>query len=116
MRVPLPQLARYAPLWAGLAAGAVFLALFTYANPLPPDAYKYRDDAIITLSHARNLVDFGSIGVDAAGARVEGFSAPLQFWVFTASYALTHCSYQTFLDWQTRICTFLLGFAMVQLF
>ncbi|HKU41266.1 MAG TPA: hypothetical protein VJR89_24050 [Polyangiales bacterium] len=116
MRLPRVELARYAPLWAGLAAGTAFLLIFRYANPLPREAYQYRDDAIITLSHARNLVDFGSIGVDAAGARVEGFSAPLQFWVFAATYAITHCSYPSFLDWQTGICTFLLGFAMLQLF
>ena len=36
-----------------------------------------RDDGVITLSHARNLVDFGSIGVSPGGDRVEGFSSPL---------------------------------------
>jgi len=102
--------------WAGCLAGAAFVTIFATENPLPPDAYQYRDDGIITLSHARNLVDFGSIGVDPAGARVEGFSAPLQFWIFAGAYALTHCDYQPFLDWQTWICTFLLGFAVVQLF
>ena len=37
-----------------------------------------RDDAVITLSHAKNAADFGSIGV-SPGDRVEGFSSPLQF-------------------------------------
>ncbi|HKP58450.1 MAG TPA: hypothetical protein VJV78_17110 [Polyangiales bacterium] len=109
-------LAKQRWLWAGVLSGAAFLAIFGYANPLPHDAYSYRDDAIITLSHARNLVDYGSIGVDGAGARVEGFSAPLQFWIFAGVYALTHCGYPAFLDWQTYVCTFLLGFAVVQLF
>lgn len=37
-----------------------------------------RDDAVITFSHARNLVEAGSIGV-SHGDRVEGFSSPVQF-------------------------------------
>lgn len=39
-----------------------------------------RDDAVITLSHARNWVEFGSIGV-SPGDRVEAFSAPLHLGV-----------------------------------
>jgi hypothetical protein len=103
-------------LLAGACSGAVFVAVFSHWSPLPAEAYQYRDDALITLSHARNLVDFGSIGVDAAGARVEGFSTPLQFWVFALAYAVTHCAPTWFLDLQALCCTFLLGFAVVQLF
>jgi hypothetical protein len=109
-------LAKQRWLSAGVLSGCVFLVIFAHANPLPHESYSYRDDAIITLSHARNLVDYGSIGVDAAGARVEGFSAPLQFWIFAGVYALTHCGYPAFLDWQTSVCTFLLGFVIIQLF
>lgn len=42
-----------------------------------------RDDAVITFSHARNLVRFGSIGV-SPGDRVEGFSSPIQFLLSSA--------------------------------
>lgn len=38
-----------------------------------------RDDGVITLSHARNFVEFGTIGVSPGGDRVEGFSSPLHF-------------------------------------
>jgi hypothetical protein len=38
-----------------------------------------RDDAVITLSHARNAAEFGSIGVSPIGDRTEGFSSPLHF-------------------------------------
>jgi hypothetical protein len=114
--------ARAAPLrmqrWllVGIASGGLFLAIFAACSPLHKDAYAYRDDAVITLSHARNFVDYGSIGVDASGARVEGFSTPLQFWVFVIAYAATHCGFERFLDWQVAICSFLLGFGVVQLF
>ncbi len=43
-----------------------------------------RDDGVITLSHARNLVDHGTIGVSPGGDRVEGFSSPLHFVVAAA--------------------------------
>ena len=100
----------------GVAAGCVFSVVFRSFPPVPFSSYAYRDDAVITLSHARNLVDFGSIGVDPAGARVEGFSAPLQFWVYVAAYALTGCDYHPYMDAQTLVCTFLLGLVVVRLF
>jgi hypothetical protein len=106
------------PRWllVGIASGLLFVAIFRICSPLPKAAYAYRDDAVITLSHARNLVEFGSIGVDASGARVEGFSSPLQFWVFVLAYAVTRCGAERFLDCQVVVCTFLLGFAVAQLF
>ena len=103
--------------WAfALASGALWLVIFTRFAPLPKDAYSYRDDAVITLSHAKNLVDYGAIGVDPAAARVEGFSTPLQFWVFAGAYLLSKCGYPSFLDAQVWICTFLLGCAVLPLF
>jgi hypothetical protein len=116
LRARAIRLRSHAWLIAGMLGGALFLYVFGHYAPLPKDAYSYRDDAVITLSHARNLIDYGSIGVDPAGARVEGFSTPLQFWLFALAYALTHCGYASFLDWQVSICTFLLGFAVLQLF
>ncbi|HEX2676868.1 MAG TPA: hypothetical protein VHM19_09515 [Polyangiales bacterium] len=110
-----PQLERLRWLALGIASGFVFVLVFARFSPLQPELYQYRDDGVITLSHAKNLVDYGSIGVDAAGARVEGFSAPLQFWVFVVAYAATHCDYARFLDRQVLLGTFFLGFVVVQL-
>jgi hypothetical protein len=116
LRARAAQLRMQRWLLVGIASGLLFVAIFRSYSPLLKDAYAYRDDAVITLSHARNLVEFGSIGVDASGARVEGFSTPVQFWVFALAYALTHCGFVAFLDWQVVVCTFLLGFSIVQLF
>ena len=101
---------------ASLCAGCAYVLLFKRFAPLPEAEYSYRDDAVITLSHAKNLVDYGAIGVDAAGARVEGFSTPLQFWIFVIAYALTHCGYPAFLDWQVQCCNFLLGVSVLAVF
>jgi hypothetical protein len=104
--------------WLALACicGALYVWIFARFAPLPESEFKYRDDGIITLSHAKNLVDFGAIGVDPAGARVEGFSSPLQFWIFACVYALTRCGYAVFLDVQGVCCTFLLGASIALLF
>lgn len=98
-----------------LVAGALYVLIFEHFAPLPKDAFSYRDDAVITLSHAKNLVEYGSVGIDAAGARVEGFSTPLQFWIFALAYELTHCQYERFLDAQVGVCNFLLGCAIMWL-
>lgn len=101
----------------GSLGGLIFLAIFYYHyGDLESAAYKYRDDGVITMSHARNLVDFGHIGVDPSGKRIEGFSAPVQFWVYTAVYAVTGMEWDTFADAQTLLCTFFLGFIFLQFF
>jgi hypothetical protein len=107
---------RAAWLFASALVGCAYVLIFKRFAPLPEADYTYRDDAVITLSHAKNLVEYGAIGIDAAGARVEGFSTPLQFWLFVLAYALTHCSYPAFLDWQVLICNFLLGASVLSLF
>ncbi len=63
-----------------VASGTVFASVL-FARLWTVDEYFWvaRDDAVITLSHARNLADFGTIGVSPGGDRVEGFSSPLQF-------------------------------------
>jgi hypothetical protein len=81
-------------------------------HAVPPSNYEVRDDAVITLSHARNLVEWGFIGVSPSGERIEGFSAPLQFWVAAATYAIAKFDYAPFLRWQTTIGTLLLGFVV----
>ncbi|MFH0826053.1 MAG: hypothetical protein V2B18_25145 [Pseudomonadota bacterium] len=64
---------------------------------------------MITLSPARNLVDFGFIGVNPSGERIEGFSAPLQCLLFVLAYGASGLQYELFFQLQTWICTFLLG-------
>lgn len=53
-----------------------------------------RDDGIITLAHAKSLVQSGSISVGAFGDRVAGFSAPLHFMVGVVYFLLGGSSYQ----------------------
>lgn len=52
--------------------------IFVRLGSVPETLWIARDDAVITLSHARNAADFGSIGV-SPGDRTEGFSSPLHF-------------------------------------
>lgn len=101
----------------GSLGGIIFLSIFYYHYAdLQPGAYKYRDDGVITMSHARNLVDHGHIGVDPSGKRLEGFSAPVQFWIYVAVYGMTGMEWDTFADAQTLLCTFFLGFLFLQFF
>ena len=100
-----------------LIGGLIFLIFFywRYAN-IPDELYQTRDDGIITMSHARNLVDYGFIGVNPSGERVEGYSAPVQFWAYAAAYALIGVDYHTFAATQTALCTFLLGAIFILFF
>lgn len=93
-----------------LLGGLVFLLVFALAySRIPPGLYTLRDDGIITTSHARNLVDYGFIGVSPSGPRVEGYSAPAQFLVYAVAYAATGVPYDTFASLQTIVSTFVLG-------
>src|SRR5688572_262919 len=93
-----------------LFGATVFVLLFRFnLAPVPPDHYEARDDALITLSHARNLAEYGFIGVSPSGERLEGFSAPLQFLVAAAAYAAAPFDYRRFFAWQTAIGTMVLG-------
>jgi hypothetical protein len=110
-------LARWRWLLFGVLGGLLFVALFAHAySEIPNYFYEYRDDGIITLSHARNLVEFGSIGVDPSGNRLEGFSAPAQFWLYAGAWWIAEPHYRAWSDIQTWGSTFLLGFLCVQLF
>lgn len=99
------------PAWIRfLVGGLLFLAIFQLAYlKIDPHDYLYRDDGIITLSHAKNLVEYGSIGVNPAGERVEGFSTPAQFIIFLAAYLIGRVDYTVYSNVQTLVCTFLLG-------
>ncbi len=102
---------------AAFLSGIVFLLILHYAySQISPYDYANRDDGVITMSHARNLVDFGSIGVNPSGERVEGFSAPVQFFVFLLSYTLFGLSYETYAVWQTALASILVGAAWLLFF
>ena len=97
-----------------LVAGA-WLGIYVLFTHVYPDraagepAYRYRDDALVTLSHARGLADFGTVSVSVSGSRVEGYSAPLQFAVASGFYGLGGDGYRGFLDGQVVISTIVLG-------
>lgn len=82
---------------------------YSHLHRVPDTRYVDRDDAVITLSHARNLVEYGFIGVSPSGERVEGFSAPLQFLVSAGLYAIRPFDYHAFFRWQTLLGTIALG-------
>jgi hypothetical protein len=110
---------RYAPaarlaLVGALVAGAWLgvYVLFTYIYPddaAGRSAYRYRDDALVTLSHSRGWADVGTVSVSVYGQRVEGYSAPVQFAVASAFYGLGGNGYRGFLDGQVVVTTMLLG-------
>lgn len=100
-----------------LLSGLIFLAVFEIGlHQIPNNYYENRDDGIITLSHAKNLADFGSISVNPSGERVEGFSSPAQFVLYYVVYKISGISYQTYNKYQTIIFTFLLGFLFMRFF
>ena len=68
------------------------------------------------MSHAKNWIDFGFIGINPSGDRVEGFSAPTQFFLFTILYGVTKISYGTYAIFQTAISTFILGALFISFF
>ncbi|MCA9756024.1 MAG: hypothetical protein KDA27_09500 [Candidatus Eisenbacteria bacterium] len=100
------------PVFGGLLLCLVFglrLAL------IPDDFYVDRDDGVITMSHARNLVDYGFVGVNPSGERVEGFSAPVQFAVYGILYRVLRLDYSAYAAAQTWVATFLLGALLAML-
>ena len=106
-----------APFLLPLLGGLIFVCVFHWAYSSIPDGYyQVRDDAVITMSHARNLVDYGFIGVNPSGGRVEGYSAPAQFFLFATAYALTGTGYAAYAAAQTLLATFLLGALFVLFF
>ncbi len=81
-----------------------------------PEDFFARDDGVITMSHARNFVDHGFIGVSPSGERVLGFSAPLQFIIYTIVYFITRINPFVYTIFQTVICTFFLGYIFSKFF
>lgn len=111
--IPISTLRTGLPL--GLLGGLMFVLVLAWGyRDLDPAHYTDRDDGVITMSHARNLVDHGFIGVEPSGQRVEGFSAPLQFWLYAGLYAVTGIGWHDYGQLQTLACTFLIGFFLVR--
>ena len=102
---------------ASLLGGLLFVLIFETAyDGIPDRLYQVRDDGVITMSHARNLVDYGFIGVNPSGGRVEGYSAPVQLFLYAAAYATTGVGYAAWSGAQTVAATFLLGALLVLFF
>lgn len=97
--------------WAVIFAGGILFVIAFYCAYGLIDSiyYAVRDDGVITMSHAKNLVDYGFIGVGPSGERVEGYSAPLQFFVYALLYLVFGIGYAAYANLQTLLCTFLLG-------
>ncbi|PJZ43215.1 hypothetical protein CH370_01955 [Leptospira kmetyi] len=98
---------------AGLITVLVFKIVLGF---FPENFYLDRDDGIITLSHAKNLTDFGFIGVNPSGERVEGFSSPLQFLIFSVLSSVYTFHYSVFFAIQWWVTTFLFGFVVFSIF
>ena len=102
---------------ASLLGGLLFVLIFEMAyDGIPDSLYQVRDDGVITMSHARNLVDYGFIGINPSGGRVEGYSAPVQLFLYAAAYAVSGVGYAAWSGAQTVAATFLLGALLVLFF
>ena len=98
-------------------AGLLFVLIFGWAwSGIEDRLYEVRDDGVSMMAHARNLVEYGFIGINPSGGRVEGYSAPVQFFLYAAAYAVTGVGYAAYAKAQTMIATFLLGVPLVLFF
>jgi hypothetical protein len=103
--------------WLAAAGGLIFWAILAWGYAgIPPDFYLFRDDGVITLSHGRNWVDHGFIGINPSGERIEASSAPLQLLLYAAAYAVSGLHYETFMSLQTLVCTVVIGAMFALLF
>ncbi len=101
------------PLWQ---AGVLFCGVLSFWYlVIPFEWFAIRDDGVITLSHAKNWVEYGFIGVNPSGERIEAFSSPLQFAIFSAIYWLTSMNYAHFMLLQTLLLAGVVGSLICQL-
>ncbi|MCS7260489.1 MAG: hypothetical protein NZ765_06870, partial [Anaerolineae bacterium] len=107
---------RSVPLTRVLAGMMVLVIFWLSLSQIPLNYYWGRDDAVITLSHARNLVDYGFISVNPSGGRVEGYSSPAQFLIYTALFKTFGLSYDTYFLIQVLVASFLLGYCLMLFF
>lgn len=96
-----------------LLAGVLFYIVFLIVyRQIDSELYRNRDDGIITVSHARNLVEYGSIGVNPSGERVEGYSSPLQLLLFSGAYKTTGIEYDLYFRLVASLSVFVCGLLM----
>lgn len=74
-------------------AGVWGMAFAIRLMTTPPGWWTWRDDAVITLSHARNWAEFGTFGV-SPGDRSEGFSSPLHALLTAGLYRMSSIGYE----------------------
>lgn len=97
--------------------GLIFVVIFIWGySYIDNNWYEYRDDGVITMSAARNLIDLGFIGVSVSGPIVEVSSSPIQFFTYALAYLFTGVDYVDFSYWQTILATFLIGFLFIRFF
>ncbi|AOP33581.1 hypothetical protein A0128_06800 [Leptospira tipperaryensis] len=101
------------PIFSGLTTLLVFKIVLGF---FPEELYINRDDGIITLSHAKNWIDFGFIGVNPSGELIEGYSSPLEFFIFAFVYKIVAIHYSIFFTLQWWLTTFLFGAVLYKLF
>lgn len=95
---------------AFLAGASLWILLFGLRlRRVPVHWWRWRDDAVITLSAALNLARFGSIGPSPGGTRVEDFSSPLQFLLGWTVFSVRPTSYASFLDFSVVLALALSG-------
>jgi hypothetical protein len=82
---------------------------------VPSHLWRWRDDAVITLSHAYGLVHLGTVSVSTTGSRVEGFSSPLEFVIAVFYFLAGGHSYERLLDGQVVVCALIAGYAVHRL-
>ncbi len=96
-------------LWCLLAALVFYGVFWSAYRSIDDELYRNRDDGIITVSHARNWVDYGTISVNPSGERVEGFSSPLQFLLFSGAYKITGMHYDLYFRLVTSAAALVMG-------
>lgn len=100
-----------------ILGGTIFLVIFLigYSN-IEDNLYQYRDDGLITMSNGKNLVDYGFVGINPSGPRVESSSSPLQTLLFATVNYLFNVDYKLYANLQTMIATFIIGFVFIRFF
>lgn len=102
---------------ARIFGAAVFVVVFYFGyRSIDGIFFMYRDDGLITLSHARNFIEYGFIGVNPSGERVEGYSAPLQFLLFALMRKVFGVGFEFYFNAQTYVLTAIMGGLFMALF
>ncbi len=104
------------PIKIYLMGGVIFVSVFLFLGftKYGMDNYFARDDGLITLSHGKNLADYGFIGINPSGERVEGYSAPVQFFIYYFLYLVTRIGFFGYNVLQNLVFSFLLGVVFMQ--